>query len=222
MEKILKKLDLDDILNKEMNFWCQKSTISLSDTNIDEINPSNTVSKISDNLLTNKISETIQNIRIKKQKDFYISQVVKKDKKQKQKFSPKASKVYTKLIKHNNTGQLCDDGSDNEEIFVSSLEKKNNIFLKSTPPSSSSIIFNNCPNKRKCVDLCTPSNSTLNTRNLARSKLNTFKYTKNSTIPNTSLDKSSILKSPQIQKRSCLSKNFLMEDEDDLSCLDID
>ena len=82
MEIILKKLGLDDILEKEMKLWSNTSLINLSDTtdtSIDNVSTLNGLSNSSNSSLTNKISETIQNIKIKKQKDFYKSQMHKKN-----------------------------------------------------------------------------------------------------------------------------------------------
>jgi hypothetical protein len=82
VKKILKKLDLEDILEKEINLWSQKSKINSTNTIIDDLKMSDVQSKNLNNILTSKISETIQNIKIKKTKRLlYISNSQERNKK---------------------------------------------------------------------------------------------------------------------------------------------
>lgn len=246
MENILKKLDLEEILEKEMDLWCQTSqtsqtsTIILSNTNTDEVNTAHVLSKISNNLLTNKISETIQNIRIKKQKDFYMSQMPKEKAKKHKKNSSRANQVFTNSPEQDDIKSMSDEGTNDVDIFINSSKKRiNSISLKSTSPESllipgpssssskqslmssesSSDIFNNYEKKKNYnLHPC----SKLNTINSARSKLSAFRYTKKSTSSANNLNESNISQSSSINKPPDLSHMFSIGDDDDLSYLDID
>jgi len=220
VETILKKLDLEDILKKEMDVWCQTSVINSFNTSVDEISISNLLSKKSDNLLTNKISETIQNIKIKKQKDFYLSQMPKKEIKTSKPISSKITKMCDNLPKQNDIEVKLNLNCNEEDIFVNS-SKKNSSLKSSAPilPGPLSKISN---------DLCIKANSDvshppLDTGQLARLKLSAFKYNKK--LTSNSRDgqiESNTTKFSPIQKQPDLSNIFSTGDEDDLSYLDID
>ncbi|XP_025201501.1 DNA helicase MCM9-like [Melanaphis sacchari] len=234
MERILKKLGLDDILEKEMNLWCNTSSVHLSDTtntSIDDVNKQNILSKNSDNSLTNKITETIQNIKIKKQKDFFKSQMHKKEL-----IKPLTSKIKTKCVNapKQDTQFIIDENSNDEDIFVNSTSKNiTNISTNSstlpitavTSPGPSTNISNNSCLKRKNYISQTLSSTKLDTGQLARMKLSVYRYHKKPTSSNNNQEEQpNILKSPTIQNdpSSNLSNIFSLEDEDDLSYLDID
>ncbi|XP_022174206.1 DNA helicase MCM9-like [Myzus persicae] len=232
-ETILKKLGLDDILEKEMELWCNTSLIHLSDitdTSIDDVSTLNVLSKSSNNRLTNKISETIQNIKIKKQKDFYKSQMHKKEI-----IKPTTSSKIKKICANSpnspkNSQVMIDEDSNDGDIFVNSTSKKiTDISIKSstfpiTPPSPSTTIFNSPCLKRKNDTSQTPSSSKLDTGQLARLKLSAYRCNKKPTSSNSGQEQSNVLKSPTIQNEpsSNLSNIFSLGDEDDLSYLDID
>lgn len=231
METILKKLGLDDILEKEMELWCNTSLIDLSDTTGSSIDDStlNVFSKSSNNSLTNKISETIQNIKIKKQKDLYKSQMHKKEI-----IKPTSSKVKKILANPpKNSQNMIDEDSKDEDIFVNSSSKNiTNITIKSstlpittvTPLEMSTSIFNSPCSKRKIDSSQTPSSTKLDTRQLARLKLSAYRCNKKPTSSISGQEQSNTLKSPTIQNEpsSDLSNIFSLGDEDDLSYLDID
>ncbi|XP_027837856.2 DNA helicase MCM9-like [Aphis gossypii] len=233
MERILKKLGLDDILEKEMNLWCNTSVVHLSDTtnpSLDDVSKQNVVSKNSDNSLTNKITETIQNIKIKKQEDFYKSQMPKKEI-----IKPITSKNKRICVNSpkQDTQVIIDEDSNDEDIFVSSTSKKNtNVSIKSstlpitavTPPDTSTNIFNNSCLKRKNNSSQSPPSTKLDTGQLARLKLSAYRCNKKPYSSINNQKQSNILKSPTIQSdlSSDLSNIFSLGDEDDLSYLDID
>lgn len=229
METILKKLDLEDILEKEMNILCQTSMINLSDTNVNEINMSNIPTKVSDNLITNKISETIQNIKIKKQKDFYVSQMPQKEfKKSKRTYSIK-KKECASSSKQDDLEVAFDEDSE-EDIFVSPSKKMvNNITSK---PSTSSITSLTQPEmtdysndayiKENYHTPHTPLHTSLNTGQLAKLKLSAFRYSKKSNNLNSVQVQSNAPESPPIQKPLNVSNIFSTGDEDDLSYLEIE
>jgi len=233
VETILKKLGLDDILEKEMELWCNTSLIHLSDStgsSIDDVSTLNTLSKSSNNSLTNKISETIQNIKIKKQKDFYKSQIHKKEI-----IKPTTSSNIKKICANSskNSQVMIDEDSDDEDIFVNSTSKNNtNITIKSstlpittlTPPKMSTNIVNSPCLKRKIDSSQTPSSTKLDTGQLARLKLSAFRCNKKPTSSNSGQEQSNALKLPTIQNKPSLnlSNIFSLGDEDDLSYLDID
>jgi len=233
VERILKKLGLDDILEKEMNLWCNTSVVHLSDTtntSLDDISKQNVLSKNSDNSLTNKITETIQNIKIKKQEDFYKSQMPKKEI-----IKPITSKNKRICVNSpkQDTQVIIDEDSNDEDIFVSSTSKKiTNVSIKSstlpitavTPPETSTNIFNNSCLKRKNNSSQTPPSTKLDTGQLARLKLSAYRCNKKPNSSNNNQEQSNILKSPTIQSdlSSDLSNIFSLGDEDDLSYLDID
>lgn len=230
VERILKKLGLDDILEKEMNLWCNTSLVhNISDTtntSIDDVSQLNILSKNSDNSLTNKITETIQNIKIKKQEDFYKSQMPKKEI-----IKPITSKNKRICVNSpkQDTQVIIDEDSNDEDIFVSNTSKKiTNVSTKSstlpitavTPPGTSTNIFNNSCLKRKNDSSQTPPSTKLDTGQLARLKLSAYRCNKKPSSSNNNQEQSNILKSPIIQ--SDLSNIFSLGDEDDLSYLDID
>jgi len=233
VDAILKKLGLDDILEKEMKLWCSTSLLNLSDTtvsNIDDVSTLNVLSKSSNNSLTNKISETIQNIKIKKQKDFYKSQMHKKEI-IKPSTSSKNNKICTNSPK--NTQVMIDEDSNDEDIFVNCTSKKiTNISIKSStlpitaaspPKPSTQICISPCL-KRKNDTSQTPSSAKLDTGQLARLKLSAYRCNKKPTSSNSGQEQSNTLNSSTIQNEpsSNLSNIFSLGDEDDLSYLDID
>jgi len=233
VETILKKLGLDDILEKEMKLWCNTSLVNLSDTavsNIDDVSTLNILTTISNNSLTNKISETIQNIKIKKQKDFYKSQMHKKGI-IKPLTSSKNKKICTNSPK--NTQVMVDEESDDEDIFVNSTSKKiTNISIKSStfpitavspPKPSTQICISPCL-KRKNDTSQTPSSVKLDTGQLARLKLSAYRCNKKRTSSNSVQEQSNTLNSSTVLNEPCsdLSNIFSLGDEDDLSYLDID
>lgn len=222
METILKKLDLEDVLEKEMSLWYRPSTTNSSDIRIDEINSSNVPSKVSDNLLTNKISETIHNIKIKKQNDFYKSQIVKINVKNPKK--TKKPKNKTCLSKQNQTEIEFDEDSNEEDIFVSSSRKTiDNMsttlsvapFLMTSPTEKLSInSSSSCKNET--------SHSMLDTGHMAKLKLSAFRFNKKLSNTNgTQVELKNTTKSLAGQKKQRLSNIFSTEDDDDLSYLDI-
>lgn len=226
MEAILKRLDLLDILEKEMDLWYRTTMLNLSDTNTDDISLSNVPSKPSDNL-TNKISETIQNIKIKKQNDFYKSQILKEEIKKSKNNSSKIKKSSSaNSPKQNNLQIEFSVNSDEEDIFVNNSRKRmNNISLKPlTPPSTSStqlsldIDRGSSIKKKKCA----PKHTQSNTGQLARQKLSAFKFSKKLTSNKNNVQVKSNIKSPSTQKQSDSTNIFSAEDEDDLSYLDIE
>lgn len=107
-----------------MNMWCQTSAINLSNTSIDEISTLNMLPKISNNNLTNKISETIQNIKIKKQKDLYISQIPKKEMKKSNTISSKVKIICDNLLQQNNMEEVLNVETNEKDIFVDRSKKK--------------------------------------------------------------------------------------------------
>lgn len=230
METILKKLDLEDILEKEMDIWCQASGINLSDTSLNEINISNTPTKISENLLTNKISETIQNIKIKKQKDFYVSQMPQKEKKKSKRTYSKIEKESASSFKQDDMEVVFDDEDSEEDIFVNSSKKmvENNTSKPSTSSVKSSILTedsdysNDVYIKENNLTPRTPLHTSLDTGQLARLKLNAFRYNKKSNELNSIQVESNTSNSLPIQKPSNVSNIFSMGDEDDLSYLEIE
>lgn len=228
MEIILKKLDLEDILEKEMDLWCHTSKINTPDTSADEVSLLNEVSNVADNLLTNKISETLQNIKIKKQKNFYVSQVFKKDIKKTKINSSKEKNMCSNSLKQNNIETVLDEMSNEEDtIFVKSSKKKMSNISQSltlettilTSPGPSSHNSNSFCNKEKSPASRTPL---VDTGKLARMKLSAFKCTKKSTNVNSEQIVSNISELSPTQKQSPLSNIFLLGDEDDLSYLDMD
>lgn len=230
MEAILKKLDLEDILEKEMDIWCQASGINLSDTSLNEINMSNITTKISENLLTNKISETIQNIKIKKQKDFYVSQMPEKEIKKSKRTYSKIEKECASSFKQDDMKVVFDEEDSEEDIFVNSSKKL--VENSSSKPSTSSITSSTLPEvsdysndayiKENNHTPRTPSHTSLDTGQLARLKLSAFRYNKKSNESNSGQIESNISNSTPIQKPSSVSNIFSMEDEDDLSYLEIE
>lgn len=230
METILKKLDLEDILEREMNMWCQTSITNLSDTSANEINMSNVPTKISDNLLTNKISETIQNIKIKKQKDFYVSQMPQTEIKKSKRTHSKIKKEYASSSKQDDMEIVFDEEDSEEDIFVNTSKKVvNNISLKtstSTIMPSTSLEMPNYSNdtyiKENNHTPHTPLHTSLHTGQLARLKLSAFRCSKKSDNSNSVKVESNTSKSPPIQKSSNFSNIFSMGDEDDLSYLEIE
>lgn len=222
METILKKLDLEDVLEKEMSLWFRPSTTNSSDTSIDQTNASNIPSNVLDNLLTNKISETIQNIKIKKQNNFYKSQIVKNNVKNPKKIVSKIKK--TRFSKQNKTEIEFDDDSNEEDIFVSSSRKPNNDISTtlSVAPLSTTLptkkLFTNSSSSCKNET----SHSPLDTGQMARLKLSAFQFKKK--LSNTScvqVELKNTSKSLAAQQKQCLSNIFCTEDDDDLSYLDI-
>lgn len=223
METILKKLDLEDVLEKEKSLWYRSSTTNSSDISIDEINASNVPSKVSDNLLTNRISETIQNIKIKKQNDFYKSQILKNNvKNPKNKFS-KINK--TCLSKKSQTEIEFDEDSNEEDIFVSSSRKTINDISTTlsiaplTTTSSTGKLSTNSSSSCKNET----SHSMLDTGNMARLKLSAFQFNKKPSNTNsTQVELKNMAKSLAGQKKKRLSNIFSIEDDDDdLSYLDV-
>lgn len=220
MEIILKKLDLEDILEKELDLWCRPSGINPCDTSVGEINTSNRRLKVSDNL-TNKISETIQNIKIKKQNDFYTSQMpnlqIKTNPSKVMKISPNSTKKDAADV----------DQRDEEDIFVINSRKKTTKPLKSSTPSTTSSISptdnsNSLCTKRKSNNSQSPLPTSLNTGQLARIKLSAFRCKpKQTSTNNDNQVKLNISKPPPTQKQSDFSTMFSTGDEDDLSYLDI-
>jgi len=224
VETILKKLDLEDILEKEMDVWCQTSVINSFNTSVDETSTSNLLSKKSDNLLTNKISETIQNIKIKKQKDLYLSQMPKKEIKTPKPISSKITKICDNLPKQNDIEVELNVNCNEENIFVNNSKK--NSSLKSSALNTSPILPE--PLSKMSNDLCIKANNAvshppLDTGQLARLKLNAFKYNKKLTnsLKNEQIESNTTKFSPT-QKQLELSNIFSTGDEDDLSYLDID
>jgi len=242
VEIILKKLDLEDILKKEMNLFGQSSATNSSDISIDESSVSNVLIKLSDNLLTNKISETIQNIKTKKQYNFYKSQMVKNNVKKTKSISSKINKTCLSSSKQDSSEIEFGEDSNEEEIFVNSSTSSkttNNFSANSsfqtaslTPPepvlTNSSISY--IPGTTEALH--TPLRTHLEIRQSARSKLSAFKFNKKSTSPksvqaeSSNLESSQILDSSQgkstLLKPPCALNIFCAEDEDDLSYLDID
>jgi len=233
VEKILKKLGLDDILEKEMELWCNTSLTHLSDTtvsSIDDVSTLNVLSKSSNNSLTNKISETIQNIKIKKQKNFYKSQIHKKEI-----IKPTTSSKNKKICANSpkNTQVMTDEDSNDEDIFVNSTSKKiTNISINSStlpitavspPKLSTQICISPCL-KRKNDSSQTPSSAKLDTGQLARLKLSAYRCNKKLTSSSNDQEQSNTLKLSTIQNEpsSDFSNIFSLGDEDDLSYLDID
>lgn len=236
METILKKLGLEDILEKELELWCNTSLIHLSDTNdasIDDVSTLNVLSKSSDISLTNKISETIQNIKIKKQKDFYKSQMHKKE------LIKPLTSSKVKIICANSPKQdlqvIIDEDSNDKDIFVDTTRVKiTNVSIKPsslpitvlTPPGTSTNISNSSCLKRKNDILQTPSNTKLDSGQLARLKLSAFRCNKTPISSNSGQEQSQSntleLTSIQNEQPNDLSNIFSVGDEDDLSYLDID
>lgn len=218
MQIILKKLDLEDILEKELDLWCQSSGINPCDTSVGEINTSNQQLKVSDNL-TNKISETIQNIKIKKQNNFYTSQMPNPQIKTN---SSKVMKILPKVTKQDATEVVYE-----EDIFVINSRKKTTKPLKSSTPSTTSSIpttdnSNSSCMKRKSNNSQSPLPISLNTGQLARIKLSAFTCKQKPTSTNNDNQvKLNISKPPPTQKQSDFSTMFSTGDEDDLSYLDI-
>lgn len=227
-----------------MNLFGQTSETNSSDTSIEESCVSNVLTKVSDNLLTTKISETIQNIKIKKQNNFYKSQMVKNTKS----ISSKSDKTCPSSSKQDSSEIEFDEDSNEEEIFVNSSTSSkttNNLSVNSsfqiaslTPPEP---VFTN--SNISCIPgtteaLHTPHRTHLEIRQSARSKLSAFKFNKKSTssksvkaessnlesspILDSSQVKSNVLESSSLLKTPCSLNIFWTEDEDDLSYLDID
>lgn len=230
METILKKLDLEYILEKEMNMWYQTSAINLSNASIDEISTSNVLPKMSNNNLTNKISETIQNIKIKKQKDLYVSQIPNKEIKKPTTNSSKVTKICDKVLKQNDIEEVLNVESNEKDIFVNRSKKNiNNISFKSLTSmkpsltSSSSDISNGSSIKENNDVLHKPSHTPIDIGQLARLKLNAFKCNKKSkSSSNSGQVEKNTDKLSSIKKQPNFSNIFSTEDEDDLSYLDID
>lgn len=227
MEIILKKLDLGDILEIEMNQWYQTSPILSPNVSIKENSTSNLFKKKLDNLLSNKISETIQNIKIKKQNDFYKSQILKKEP---NKSNSKPMKICVNLPKQDNVEIVFNEDSNEKNIFVNNSNQKiNNISLKSstllttssTQPGPSLNISNISYMKTEIDNPLSLPQKSLNTGELARLKLSAFKYKKNSICSNNNQIGSNILVSPPIPKQNDFLNIFSIGDEDDLSYLDI-
>lgn len=226
----MKKLDLEDILEKEMDIWCQTSEINLSETSPNEINMSNIPTKISDNLLTNKISETIQNIKIKKQKDFYVSQMPQKEIKKSKRTYSKIEKECASSSKQDDMEVVFDEEDSEEDIFVISSKKVD--YNISSKPSTSSITSSTLPEvsdysndayiKENNHTPCTPLHTSLDTGQLARLKLSAFRYNQKSNKLNNVQVELNTSKSPPIQKPLNVSNIFSMGDEDDLSYLEIE
>lgn len=231
METILKKLDLEDILEKELHFWCETTmTVNLFDTNMDEASASNVFSKVSENALTNKISETIQNIKIKKQNNFYVSQKVRKDGKKSKTNATKIKKKITNTPKEYHTEEDFNEDSNEEDIFVNNSRKTcSNISLKSllpstyfTPPDSSTISSSSSSVKVISETLRSSSHAQLDTEKLAKLKLSAFKFNKKQSNLNSNKVDKTTTESTSHPQQSCISNIFLSDDEDDLSYLDID
>lgn len=230
MEVILKKLNLEDILEKEMNLWNQASEINASSENIDEFNSSNNaLSTISNNLLTSKISETIQNIKIKKQKEFYTSQMPRKEMKNPKIVSSKL-KEFLNLSQQNGMEIVLDEDSNDEDIFINKSRKKSNISLSLSTSSSMSNILS-IPSSSKANDKCineknidshSPLLQLSDKRQLAKMKLSAFKYNKNSSNSNSGGLKSNTSTFLSSHIKPDLTNIFSTGDEDDLSYLDVD
>lgn len=221
VETILKKLDLEDILKKEMVKWCQTSTINLPNMDVDEISTLNMHPKLSDNLLNNKISATIQNIKINKQKTLYASQISNKEIKKSTTISLKVKKIRDNLFEQNDAEEVLNIESNEEDIFINSSRKNiNSISFKSSLTPLSSDVPNDSNVKENNN---TPSHKPLDTGQLARLKLNAFKYSKKSiSSPNSGQVETNTDKLSSIPKQSNFSNIFSTEDEEDLSYLDID
>jgi len=218
VEVILKKLDLNSILEKEMDLWCQTNSINSSNTSVDEISTSNSLSKVSDNNLTNKISETIQHIKIKKQNDFYMSQMPRKEVK-----NAKAKKLCIDLPKQVHSEVELQEDSNEEGIFVDSprkivknISKESSILSKSSCTTFSGSYIHD-KNEVSHASLQT----SLDTGKMAKLKLSAFKFKKKLTKVNNSQSELNIPDSSPIQNQPCYSNIFSAED-DDLSYLDID
>lgn len=230
VEAILKKLDLEDILEKEMDLWNQTSEINSSNTNIDKLNTSNVQSKISDNLITSKISETIQNIRIKKQKDFYASQMQRIEIKKPKIVSSKTKKEFPELSQQDCMEVVINEDSNEEDIFVNKSRKRGNVSLTLSTSSSMSFTspspsLNNsnstCINEKNS-DSHSPSLPASDTRQLAKMKLSAFRFNKNVSSSNSGGVESNTSILPPPHNKLDLSNIFSTGEEDDLSYLDID
>lgn len=228
VETVLKKLDLLNILEKEMDLWYQTTMFNSSNINTDDISLSNVPLKPSDNL-TNKISETIQNIKLKKQKDFYKSQIPKEEIKKSKNISSKVKKSSNaNSPKPNNMQIEFGVNSDEEDIFVNSRKRMNNISSESlTPPSTSSTslsldISNSSCIKEKNSVSCSPKHTPSNTGQLARLKLSAFKFSKKATSNTNDGKVEPNIKPPSTQKQSDSINIFSAEDGDDLSYFDIE
>lgn len=224
MKTILKKLDLEDILEKEMELWYQISPIN--SPSINEISTYNLFSNTSTNLLSNKISETIQNIKIKKQNDFYKSQMPKKETKITKKYNSNSMKICIDLPKQDDMEIVFDEDSNEEDIFVKNSKKKNSLKSLIAPiistQSESSLDISNISCVKKEINTSHSSlEISMDTAQLARLKLNAFKYKKKSISSNNKQIESKVSKSPPIQKQQDLSNIFSIGDEDDLSYLDV-
>ncbi|XP_025421479.1 DNA helicase MCM9-like isoform X3 [Sipha flava] len=226
MKKILKKLDLEDILEKEINLWSQKSKINSTNTIIDDLKMSDVQSKNLNNILTSKISETIQNIKIKKQKDFYTSQIHRREIKKPKTASSKNEKEFPELFQQDGIDVILNE----EDIFVNKSVEKSNISVSLSTSSSMSLTSpilslsnssDSCINERNSVihpPLLTPSD----TRKLARMKLSAFRCNKSNSNSNSDRIEPDISASPTPQSKLNLPNIFSTGDEDDLSYLDID
>lgn len=226
MKAILKKLDLKDILEKEMDLWCQTPKIYTPDTSSDDVSILNGFSNVTDNLLTNKISETLQNIKIKKQKNFYVSQVSKNDIKKTKINSTKEKNVCSYSLKHNDIEIMLDNVSNEEDRFIKTSKKKINNISKlstlATTVSKSPGPSSNNSNSFCVQEKILASPTTLDTGKLARMKLSAFRCTNKSTSSNSSQVLSNVSELLPIEKKPTLSNIFSLGDEDDLSYLDID
>lgn len=222
METILKKLDLEDILEKEMDMWYQTSAINSLNTSIDEISTSNLPSEKYNNLLTNKISKTLQNIKTKKQKDFFVSQMPKK--KIKKPIVSKVKKICDNLPEQNDIEVMLNVNSNEVNNFVDNSKK--NLSINSSTLITSPILPG--PSSETSNDLCLKVNSNvsrtpLDTQQMARLKLSAFKYNKKLTSNSKNdQNKSNTTEPSPTQKQPGLSNIFSTGDEDDLSYLDTD
>lgn len=225
MKTILKKLDLEDILEKEMDLWCQ-----LSPTNspsINEINTSSLFSNTSTILLSNKITETIQNIKIKKQNDFYKSQMHKKETNITKNKNSKSMKISVNSQQHDDVEKVFDEFDEypNRNIFINNSKKNNSlkslILPTTSTQSNSSFIIPNITYINKEINTShSPLIIPKDTAQAARLKLNAFKYKKKSISLNNNQIESSDSESSSIHKQD-LSNIFYTGDEDDLSYLNV-
>lgn len=230
VKTILKKLDLEDIIEKEMDLWNQKSKLNSFNSNVDELKTSNVLPTNSNNILTSKISETIQNIRIKKQKNFYTSQIHKREIKKPKTDSSKNEKDFPELFQQDGIKVILDEDSKEEDIFVNKSREKSNISVSLSTSSSISLTspilsLNNsnslCYNQKNNI-LHSPSLTPSDTRKLARMKLSAFKCNKNDSSSNSDKIESNSSASLTPQDKLNLSNIFSTGDEGDLSYLDID
>ncbi|XP_050441975.1 DNA helicase MCM9-like [Adelges cooleyi] len=123
MEEILTKLGLEEIFETEMNRWYENSLQNESDKCINSSDASSQLSNKTESNLTNKITETIKNIKKKKENDFFVPQISNRDKVQ--------QKTVSSKISPNEIDEFNDDSND-ADIFVRCSKVKNNVVLKTT------------------------------------------------------------------------------------------